>query len=59
MSETLVKAAAGALAGAVIGWAGTALTLVGRVSAIEASQLRTEAQLANIAAALQGQTGGK
>lgn len=59
MHETIIKAAAGALAGAVIGWAGTALTLVGRVSAIEASQLRTEAQIAAIAAALTAQKGGK
>lgn len=54
MSETVLKAAAGALAGAVIGWAGTALTLVGRVSAIEASQVRTEAAIAAIAAKLNG-----
>lgn len=59
MTETIVKAAGTALAGAVIGWAGTALTLVGRVSAIEASQVRTEAAIANIAATLAGQKGAK
>lgn len=36
-----------ALAGVVIGWAGTALTLTGRVSAIEATLVRIEARLDN------------
>lgn len=34
-----------ALAGLVVGWAGTALTLTGRVSAIEATLVRIEARL--------------
>lgn len=48
MSEHLGKAAAAALAavvGLVVGWAGTALTLTGRVSAIEATLQRIEARL--------------
>ncbi|MFT7724133.1 MAG: hypothetical protein QM788_15095 [Roseateles sp.] len=52
MQDTIVKALAGAAAGAVIGWAGTALTLTGRVAAIEASQARTEAAIERIAAKL-------
>lgn len=48
MSDHLGKAAAAALAavvGLVVGWAGTALTLTGRVSAIEATLTRIEARL--------------
>lgn len=52
MTETIAKAIATAAAGAVVGWAGTALTLTGRVSAIEASQARTEAAIERIAAKL-------
>lgn len=60
MTDNIVKAVAAAAAGAVVGWAGTALTLTGRVAAIEASQARTEAAIERIAAKLgeQGQ-GGK
>jgi hypothetical protein len=45
MDETLVKAVAGAVLGLVVGWGGNALTLSGRVSAIEASLVRIEARL--------------
>ena len=38
MSIDLVKAAAGVVAGAVLGWAGSALTLQGRVHALEDGQ---------------------
>lgn len=46
MREHASKAIAAALAGAVIGWAGNALTLAGRVTAIEASLMRIEARMA-------------
>lgn len=46
--EALGKAVIGAVAGAVIGWASTALTLVGRVAAIEAGQARIEAQIVQV-----------
>jgi hypothetical protein len=52
MTETILKASAAAVAGAVIGWCGTALTLTGRVAAIEASQARTEAAIERLAQAL-------
>lgn len=38
----LAAAAAGALAGAVVAWAGTSLTLVGRVTALEKQLDRVE-----------------
>ncbi|RZS56725.1 hypothetical protein [Sphaerotilus mobilis] len=41
----LVMAVVTASAGAVIGWSASALTLAGRVSAIEASMARIEAHL--------------
>lgn len=41
----LTKAVAAVVAGGVIGWVANALTLVGRVSAIEASLTRIEARL--------------
>ena len=45
MSDHIVKAAAGVLAGAVVGWVGNALTLAGRVEAIEKAVLRIEVRL--------------
>lgn len=45
MREHAGKALLAALAGAVIGWAGNALTLAGRVTAIEASLIRIETRL--------------
>lgn len=52
MKESIIKALTGAVAGAVLGWAAstmtTALTLVGRVTAIEAGQARTEAMLVQL-----------
>lgn len=53
--ETVVKAAAGALVGAVIGWAGTALTLVGEVRAIKDAVGRIEVR---VDALSQGMHGG-
>jgi len=41
----LVKAVAGVLAGGIVGWSANALTLVGRVDAIEKSQARVEARV--------------
>lgn len=43
--QKVAIAVATTLAGVVIGWAGTSLTLTGRVSAIEASLVRIEARL--------------
>lgn len=40
--ETVLKAAAGAIVGALVGWAGTALTLVGEVKAIKGAVDRIE-----------------
>ncbi len=52
LMDSIVKAVTGAVAGAVLGWAAstmtTALTLVGRVAAIEAGQARIEAQLVQL-----------
>jgi len=45
MREHIAKALATGLAGAVIGWAGNALALNGRVAAIEAALVRIEARL--------------
>lgn len=45
MREHAAKALVAGLAGAVIGWAGNALTLAGRVTAIEASLIRIEARM--------------
>lgn len=45
MSEQLLKVVGGAVLGVVVGWGGSALTLSGRVAAIEASQARVEARL--------------
>lgn len=45
MREHVAKVIAGALGGAVIGWAGNALTLVGRVDAIEKALVRIEARM--------------
>lgn len=46
--ESIGKALIGAVGGAVISWAATALTLVGRVSAIEASQARIEQTMVQV-----------
>lgn len=52
MKEAIIKAVAGTVAGVVLGWAAstmtTALTLVGRVAAIEAGQARIEAALVQL-----------
>lgn len=45
MHETLLKAAVGALVGGVVAWSASALTLAGRVTAIEQSLIRIEARL--------------
>lgn len=45
MKDQAVKAVAGALVGAVIGWTGNALTLGGRVSAIEQTLIRIESRM--------------
>lgn len=50
--DAIVKAVIGAVAGSVIGWAATALTLVGRVSAIEASQARIEQTMVQVLTAV-------
>lgn len=47
----LVKAIGGTVAGIVIGWTANALTLAGRVTAIEQSLVRIEARLDNRAPA--------
>lgn len=46
--DDLLKAAAGALGGAVIAWGANSLTLVGRVDAIERAQLRIESMLVQL-----------
>lgn len=45
MSEALFKAISAALVGGMLGWSANALTLTGRVTAIEAGQLRLEAKV--------------
>lgn len=45
MSEQISKVVAGTVLGIVVGWGGSALTLSGRVSAIEAGQARIEQRL--------------
>lgn len=50
--ESVGKAIIGAVAGSVIGWAATALTLVGRVSAIEAGQSRIEQTMVQVLTAV-------
>lgn len=45
MSEQLIRIVVGALMGAVMGWCGNSLTIVGRVDAFEKSLLRIEARL--------------
>lgn len=45
MNDALQKALAGAIAGALFGWTASALTLSGRVTAIEQSLIRIEARL--------------
>lgn len=45
LGHKLVSAAASALLGVLVGWAGSALTLGGRVSAIEAGFSRIEQRL--------------
>lgn len=45
MTEHFYKAIGTAVAGALIGWTASALTLTGRVTAIEASLVRIEARL--------------
>ena len=52
--ETIIKAAASAAAGMLVGWAGSALTLAGRVDAIERTLNRIESRMD--AAVLQQQT---
>lgn len=43
--DGIVKAVGGAVVGLVVGWAGTAVTLVGDVSALKASMARVEQRL--------------
>lgn len=43
--DQLLKSIAGSVAGILIGWTGSALTLAGRVTAIEASLTRIEQRL--------------
>lgn len=45
MTDTITKALVAAVAGGVVGWTGTALTLGGRVTAVEASLARIETKL--------------
>lgn len=45
MTETVVKAAAGALLGVVLGWVGNSLTFTGRVSAMEKTLERIELRM--------------
>lgn len=47
-TETLTRAIVTGLAGAVIGWSASALTLAGRVSAVESTLIRIEAHLDRI-----------
>lgn len=51
--ETIIKAGAGAVAGAVVGWAATALTLTGRVDAVEKGLQRVESNLVTLIAITQ------
>lgn len=48
MPEKLVSLALSGLLGAGLGWGAQALTLSGRVAAIEAGQARTEVMLAEL-----------
>lgn len=59
MTEHVLKAGAAAVAGALIGWAANALTLSGRVAAIERGQERIEAQLTRLIDAKLHQGGQK
>ena len=52
--EDLGQKAAIAVLGIALGWAGNALTLQGRVAAIEAGQARIEAQVATLITTLGG-----
>lgn len=45
MSEHVIKAVAGAVVGVLLGWSANALTLGGRVEAIEKSVARIESRL--------------
>jgi hypothetical protein len=45
MTETLLKALAAALGGAVLSWGAASLTLAGRVDALEDGQQRIESML--------------
>lgn len=45
MTDTIMKAVAAAVAGGLVGWTSSALTLTGRVTAIEQSLARIEARL--------------
>lgn len=45
MSDTVQKAVVAAVVGGLLGWVGNALTLGGRVSAIEQTLVRIEARL--------------
>jgi hypothetical protein len=44
-AATVIKVIVSGVAGAAIGWSAQALTLAGRVDAIEASQARIEAMI--------------
>ncbi|MBP6899528.1 MAG: hypothetical protein KBC73_05535 [Burkholderiaceae bacterium] len=45
LGETILKAGAAAAAGMLVGWAGSALTLAGRVDAIERTLQRIESRM--------------
>jgi len=45
MSDNIIKAVAAAAAGGLVGWAANALTLGGRVEAVEKSLQRVESRL--------------
>jgi hypothetical protein len=51
MMDTIHKAIAAAVAGALVGWTASALTLTGRVTAIEQTLVRIEARLDRVAPA--------
>lgn len=50
MQDTIIKGIAGAVAGALLTWTASALTLTGRVAAIEASQARIESMVVQLVA---------
>lgn len=45
MNDAIIKAIGSAIVGGLLGWSANALTLAGRVAAIEAGQTRLEAKV--------------